>query len=568
MRLTTACILVASIAAGSGVLLVAPLSQAEAALLSSAPIATGGSEPADTILADFNEDGRPDAVVTNGVNGTVSILLGDGSGSVKPAQGSPFSVNGYLPGAVAKADFNGDGHVDLAIVNRNDAVSVLLGDGQGHLTNAPNSPFPTGAAPGSMPTAIAVGKFTGSGHTDVVVANRQAGNVSVLRGDGAGGLAPSPGSPYSTHGDYPQALVTDDFNKDGKLDVYALNACPGDGGCAEGAVSVLLGNGSGGLQIKGVPVRTNVFQPASMVIGRFGTWATQRALVVGGSPTSLALAAVMPLGPVALGLPTMLSEGVPMFLRGASTIDRLAAADLNGDGWTDLVATAPYEQSVLVYYSDGRMLHEAAGSPFHLTNAPSDWQTRPLALGDLNSDGRPDAVTASVSSSGGAPGFLSVLANLDVSPPVEHPVLTSATPRRPNGWYQGDVQLTWSVTDQDSPVTAKKHCGPASVTTNTAKEGTPFTCIAVSAGGLSAASVTIKRDATPPTVTCPSPPPTFEQGSGGTVTAKVSDANSGPLTPTVSAPANTSSTGVKSLMLTGRDVAGHRRTVSCTYVVA
>ena len=65
-----------------------------------------------------------------------------------------------------------------------------------------------------------------------------------------------------------------------------------------------------------------------------------------------------------------------------------------------------------------------------------------------------------------------------------------------NGWYVGDVTVSWSVTDTESAVTAST-CPSGSVTTDTV--GTTFGCTATSTGGTSTASVVVKRDATRPT---------------------------------------------------------------------
>ncbi|MBI4264420.1 MAG: hypothetical protein HY657_08590 [Acidobacteria bacterium] len=97
-----------------------------------------------------------------------------------------------------------------------------------------------------------------------------------------------------------------------------------------------------------------------------------------------------------------------------------------------------------------------------------------------------------------------VLWNLvsDTTPPVITPTVTG-TPGT-NGWYTSDVQVSWSVTDPDSAISASSGCGSSTVSADTA--GTTFTCTATSAGGPASESVTVARDATPPTITgSPSP---------------------------------------------------------------
>src|ERR1700753_3503377 len=66
--------------------------------------------------ADVNHDARPDLIVADSDDGNVAILLNDGGGKFHPAPGSPFAC-GPQPNDFAVADFNHDGHPDLAIVN-------------------------------------------------------------------------------------------------------------------------------------------------------------------------------------------------------------------------------------------------------------------------------------------------------------------------------------------------------------------------------------------------------------------------------------------------------------------
>lgn len=82
-------------------------------------------------------------------------------------------------------------------------------------------------------------------------------------------------------------------------------------------------------------------------------------------------------------------------------------------------------------------------------------------------------------------------------------------------------------------------------------------------------TVTVKIDATPPTVTCQTPAPVFTwNGPGGTVSAGVSDATSGAVTASISAPAVVTSAGAKTVPLAGEDKAGNSTTADCAYIVA
>ena len=70
-----------------------------------------------------------------------------------------------------------------------------------------------------------------------------------------------------------------------------------------------------------------------------------------------------------------------------------------------------------------------------------------------------------------------------------------------NGWYTSAVDLTWSVTDPESPNSiSKTGCADQHITSD--QGPTTYSCSATSAGGSAGPeTVTIKRDATPPNVT-------------------------------------------------------------------
>ena len=92
-------------------------------------------------------------------------------------------------------------------------------------------------AAGSHPSSVAVGDFNGDGISDLVVANGNSGNVSVLLGDGDGTFEPPVNYAAGTG---PSSVAVGDFNGDRNADLAVANN--------DGTVSVLLGNGDGTFQ--------------------------------------------------------------------------------------------------------------------------------------------------------------------------------------------------------------------------------------------------------------------------------------------------------------------------------
>jgi hypothetical protein len=106
-----------------------------------------------------------------------SLLMGATPAGAAPAMFGPatnFAV-GNGPGGIVRGDFDGDGNPDLVVANYNsNNISVLVGDGNGGFGKAKNF------AVGDEPTGVISGDFDGDGKPDLAVANYKADNVSVL----------------------------------------------------------------------------------------------------------------------------------------------------------------------------------------------------------------------------------------------------------------------------------------------------------------------------------------------------------------------------------------------------
>ncbi len=169
---------------------------------------TVGSSPRGIAVLDADGDGDVDIVNTNSGTSNMSILFNDGSGVF----GLPnfFEGGGAGEWALAAADMNDDGIMDLVIGARSGQTIVInTGDGDGTFTIA-------GSAPAGGPVWMLVcGDLDGNGTEDVAAVNSSANNGAILRGDGAGNLFLA-----QTYATDPFSLATDigDLDGDGDLD--------------------------------------------------------------------------------------------------------------------------------------------------------------------------------------------------------------------------------------------------------------------------------------------------------------------------------------------------------------
>jgi hypothetical protein len=259
------------------------------------------------------------------------------------------------------------------------------------LSFSPAVSYPAGLEPQALLTA----DFNGDGKLDLTVANYYSSTVSVLLGNADGTFQPAL---TSATGAYPQSVAVGDFNADGKLDLATANT-------NDGGVSVLRGNGDG------------TFQAAT-------------SLGVAGNPTSVAVGDFNGDGKLDLGVTSsvyspgywgwsdgyeryyyhpahddsyanvLLGQGdalgkadgtfsapTPFWLGDSGHLSAVVG-DFNGDGNQDLAAAHYWYWTVSVLLGDG------LGNLYGLTDFGAGYEPRSVAAGDLNGDSKLDLVTA------------------------------------------------------------------------------------------------------------------------------------------------------------------------------
>ena len=342
-----------------------------------APIVTYpvGLAPVTIVADDFNGDGKTDLVALDAELGIVNkawVLLGKGDGTFQPAVSTATGTgSGYL----SYVDLNHDGRLDLIIADQSaSAMTVMLGNGDG--TFQPSTEYLAASQPvsiqpiplqdgntmllipdtlstevvalfvtsdgtvmspllhttGQLPAAIATADLNGDSKPDLVITDSEAGNLIVKLGTGGGVFAAAVTYPLGSN---PGPLALGDVNGDGKIDALVAD---GNG------IEVLLGKGD-------------------------GTFAAAKTV-----PAS-------------------------------ATLSSLVIADFNGDGKPDVAATDNTSGDVLIFLGNGDGTFQnartnALGSGLVALSAVS---------GDFNGDGKPDLIVAFSPTDGTQPGGLAVL---------------------------------------------------------------------------------------------------------------------------------------------------------------
>lgn len=329
------------------------------------------------VAGDVDKDRHVDLVIAS--HGKLTVMLGDGKGrfTVAPVPATPAPG---VAGEMLLADFDGNGVLDFAGSHHDRyEVVVLLGRGDGTFTPAPGSPF-SARDPGKRPHthALAAGDINRDGKLDLVTANNEDNDLSILLGDGKGGFKRAPHSPVAC-GPSPYPVALADVNGDRNLDIVVPNTAPGPT-----TVTVLLGDGRGDFR----PAPQSPFKAADRAY--FAAVADLNGdgksdIVVSHDDASIATIffgegkgnfAHAPISPLELG----------------NRAYGVAPRDLNRDGKIDLAFGA--EHGVVVFLGEGGGgFRRAAGSPFR--TGKGTWRIEAM---DVNQDGKPDLISDNVES--------------------------------------------------------------------------------------------------------------------------------------------------------------------------
>ena len=313
--------------------------------------------------ADLDADGRPDLLNIDFVEHTIGIRYNLGDGSFGERRTVPV---GRFPRWIAVADVDLDGLVDLLVANHETANVSILSGAAGH--TAVTSTVPCGGHPKTLST----GDLDGDGRVDVVIGNYDENRLSILHNLPGGFTRVD--LPFTASGI--SEIVVADFDRDGRLDLA--------GACEDGTM---------------------------------GVWRNQGSLSFAGSSYAI-----------------------------GGLAQSLATADFDRDGDLDLAAISYSRDATTVWMNDG------TGQFRDPREVPSNFEPRGVAAGDVDGDGFPDLVSANYDPS--SPGVFSVMRNRGAAVPVgECPRQSFSTGFGPSqvvaADLDGDGRLDLAVANED-----------------------------------------------------------------------------------------------------------------------
>ncbi|HTF88321.1 MAG TPA: VCBS repeat-containing protein, partial [Planctomycetota bacterium] len=317
----------------------------------------------DPRAADLDGDGLEEVIMLAGVQpDSVAVFHNLGS-SLGPVHLFDSGGGSY---DLAIEDIDGDGRFDALMgMNIGQAVGWLRGDGQGGL-------LATSMLVRSELARAIPADMTGDTIQDVVLAVTDSKKVEVRLGDGLGSFSLVSTTPI---GHSPTHAATGRINSDAHLDVVTANT--------DGTITVLLGNGNGGLQlhlsilmpfngITGIAIGDVTGDGIADVVISDGTYNlgvyAQRVAVLAGTGNGSLLAPVY--------------HGV-----GSDPFD-LLLTDLDGDGDLEILTPNFQSNDVSVLTNDGTG---------HFTHAsfPCVQNPRTMFLAELTGDSLPDLLLTS-----------------------------------------------------------------------------------------------------------------------------------------------------------------------------
>jgi len=317
-----------------------------------------GNAPTAVAGADLDNNGFMDLAVVNSKSDTVSVLLNDGHGHFDRSRPLDFMV-AHEPVDLVLADLDKDGTTDLATVNASDG-SVTV-----RLTKSDLFGSYTIYNVGGSPARLLAGDLDNDTYLDLVVVREQFPVVAVLYNKGDGTFNPPVDVSVLAA---PEGAALLDVNGDGTTDIVLASA--------KTPYSIMVVKNLGGKSFDEGETTYALAWPPSDLRAADLTGDGKKDLVVTSVQGNITVFPALDQG---FGTPTVIS---------CTKQQAAFTADLNNDGLVDLVTVSRWDSTVRTFINKGN--GALVQDQLYMTGSNPNG----VFAGDLDGDGSPDIATA------------------------------------------------------------------------------------------------------------------------------------------------------------------------------
>ncbi len=345
-----------------------------------------GGPPSHVSISDMDDDGKVDVAVSNykvgGSTSNLALFQNTGSPEIISFSQKKMINSNLGPWDTFHADLDGDGKLDMIVGNLADgkAVTVFQNISSAGVVAFSNGIVLDGRSLGEF--YVTAGDLNGDGKPEICAIGAYTGAVNIFKNLSANGKIAFSAVVTQGAGQYPQNMTLTDIDMDGKLDVVVK---AGRNLPDLGAVTILRNTSTADTISFAAPI---VF------------WANQytRRMAVGDLDGDGRNDVVLT-NDFSYNLTTLRNTSTPGNISFADKVEYLTKpgpygvtiADLNGNGKPDVIVTNIFNSSVSVFENTSTVGSISLAPRFEFATGSNP---RAAAVGDFDSDGRPDIVTA------------------------------------------------------------------------------------------------------------------------------------------------------------------------------